>query len=75
MRQVEVYVKGPGGPEQGDPLAPDRGLEVTAITDVTPIPHNGCAATSGAASGRESIMARYTGPVCRLCRREGASSS
>jgi len=32
VRQVEVFVKGPGA---------GRGLEVTAITDVTPIPHNG----------------------------------
>ena len=43
MRQVEVYVKGPGaGREQAIRSLQAAGLEVTAITDVTPIPHNGC---------------------------------
>ena len=45
MRQVEVYVKGPGaGREQAIRSLQTAGLEVTAITDVTPIPHNGCRA-------------------------------
>ncbi len=45
LRQVEVYVKGPGaGREQAIRSLPAAGLEVTAITDVTPIPHNGCRA-------------------------------
>ena len=43
MRQVEVYVKGPGaGREQAVRSLQAAGLEVSAITDVTPIPHNGC---------------------------------
>jgi len=43
MRQVEVFVKGPGGGrEQAIRSLQGAGLEVTAITDVTPIPHNGC---------------------------------
>jgi small subunit ribosomal protein S11 len=43
MRQIEVYVKGPGaGREQAIRSLQAAGLEVTAITDVTPIPHNGC---------------------------------
>ena len=43
MRQVEVFVKGPGaGREQAIRSLQATGLEVTAITDVTPIPHNGC---------------------------------
>src|SRR6476620_2382905 len=43
MRQVEVYVKGPGaGREQAIRSLQAAGLEVSAITDVTPIPHNGC---------------------------------
>ena len=43
MRQVEVFVKGPGaGREQAIRSIQATGLEVTAITDVTPIPHNGC---------------------------------
>jgi small subunit ribosomal protein S11 len=43
VRQVEVYVKGPGtGREQAIRSLQAAGIEVTAITDVTPIPHNGC---------------------------------
>ena len=43
MRQVEVFVKGPGaGREQAIRSLQGAGLEVSAITDVTPIPHNGC---------------------------------
>ena len=43
MKQVEVNVKGPGpGRESAVRALSAAGLEVTAITDVTPIPHNGC---------------------------------
>ena len=43
MRQIEVFVKGPGaGREQAVRSLQAAGLEVSAITDVTPIPHNGC---------------------------------
>jgi small subunit ribosomal protein S11 len=43
MRQVEVYVKGPGaGRESAIRALQAVGLEVKAIKDVTPIPHNGC---------------------------------
>jgi small subunit ribosomal protein S11 len=43
MRQIEVFVKGPGaGREQAIRSLQAAGLEVSAITDVTPIPHNGC---------------------------------
>ncbi|HSG85522.1 MAG TPA: 30S ribosomal protein S11 [Candidatus Limnocylindrales bacterium] len=43
LRQVEVFVKGPGaGREQAIRSLQAAGIEVTAITDVTPIPHNGC---------------------------------
>jgi small subunit ribosomal protein S11 len=42
VRQVEVFVKGPGaGREQAIRSLQAAGMEVTAITDVTPIPHNG----------------------------------
>ena len=41
----EVFVKGPGaGREQALRALQAAGLEVSAITDVTPIPHNGCRA-------------------------------
>ncbi|HLH70460.1 MAG TPA: 30S ribosomal protein S11 [Candidatus Dormibacteraeota bacterium] len=43
MRSIEVFVKGPGaGREAAIRALQAAGLEVTAITDVTPIPHNGC---------------------------------
>ena len=43
MRKVEVRVKGLGpGRETAIRSLQTAGLEVTAISDVTPIPHNGC---------------------------------
>jgi small subunit ribosomal protein S11 len=43
LRKVEVFVKGPGsGREAAIRSLQAAGLEVTAIADVTPIPHNGC---------------------------------
>lgn len=43
MRQVEVLVKGPGsGREAAIRSIQAAGMSVTAIRDVTPIPHNGC---------------------------------
>lgn len=43
MKTVEVYVKGPGtGRESAIRALQASGLDVKAIKDVTPIPHNGC---------------------------------
>lgn len=43
LRQLDVFVKGPGsGREAAIRSLQTAGLNVTAITDVTPIPHNGC---------------------------------
>ena len=43
LRSVEVYVKGPGaGREAAIRALAAADLEVTMITDVSPIPHNGC---------------------------------
>lgn len=43
MREVEIYVKGPGpGREQAIRSLQQAGLRVRSITDSTPIPHNGC---------------------------------
>jgi small subunit ribosomal protein S11 len=43
VRQIEVYVKGPGaGREAAIRALQQAGLQVVSITDVTPIPHNGC---------------------------------
>jgi len=43
MKQVEVLIKGPGsGREAAIRALTAAGLSVTAIRDVTPVPHNGC---------------------------------
>ena len=43
LRSVEVYVKGPGaGREAAIRALAAADLEITLITDVSPIPHNGC---------------------------------
>lgn len=43
MKEVEVWVKGPGsGREAAIRSLQAAGLEVNVIKDVTPIPHNGC---------------------------------
>lgn len=43
VKEVEVFVKGPGaGRESAIRALQAAGLNITAIKDVTPIPHNGC---------------------------------
>ena len=43
MREIEVHVKGPGsGRESAVTALQNNGLNVTAVEDHTPIPHNGC---------------------------------
>ena len=43
LREVEVWVKGPGsGREAAIRALQAIGLEITVIKDVTPVPHNGC---------------------------------
>ena len=43
LKTVDVYVKGPGaGREAAIRALQTAGLEITAINDVTPVPHNGC---------------------------------
>lgn len=43
MRQIDVLVKGPGtGREAAIRSLQAAGLMINSITDVTPIPHNGC---------------------------------
>lgn len=43
LRNVEVFVKGPGSGRESAIRAIDQaGIKVTRINDVTPIPHNGC---------------------------------
>jgi small subunit ribosomal protein S11 len=43
MREIEIKVKGPGsGRESAIRALQAIGLEISAIKDVTPVPHNGC---------------------------------
>jgi len=43
MREIDVFVKGPGpGREAAIRSLLSEGLRVVSISDVTPIPHNGC---------------------------------
>ncbi len=43
LRQVEVYIKGPGsGREAAIRSLQSSGLYITSITDQSPIPHGGC---------------------------------
>lgn len=43
VRQVDVYVKGPGsGRESAIRAIQAAGMKINLIKDVTPIPHNGC---------------------------------
>lgn len=43
MRAAQVFLKGPGsGRESALRALQTAGLSISAVTDVTPIPHNGC---------------------------------
>ena len=43
VKEVEVWIKGPGsGRESAVRALQAAGLQISAIKDVTPIPHNGC---------------------------------
>ncbi len=43
MHEIEVYVKGPGsGRESAIRALQAAGMTITAIKDITPVPHNGC---------------------------------
>jgi len=43
LRNVEVFVKGPGSGRESAIRAIDAsGIKVTRIKDLTPVPHNGC---------------------------------
>lgn len=45
LKSVDVFVKGPGSGRESSIRALEvQGLAVTSITDVSPIPHNGCRA-------------------------------
>src|SRR5438132_11562253 len=70
LKQVEVFVRGPGaGREAAIRSLQAVGLEITAIRDVTPIPHDGCRPPKRRRV-EEAAMARYRDATCRLCRHE-----
>jgi len=43
IQEIDMYIKGPGpGREAAIRAIQSKGLKVKSITDVTPVPHNGC---------------------------------
>jgi small subunit ribosomal protein S11 len=43
LQEVDVFVKGPGpGRESAIRAVQSLGLKITSISDITPVPHNGC---------------------------------
>jgi small subunit ribosomal protein S11 len=43
MKKIDVFVKGPGsGRETAIRSLQAAGIEVSSVTDVSPVPHNGC---------------------------------
>src|SRR2546423_9141980 len=71
MRQVQVFVKGPGaGREAALRSLQAAGFAVNLIKDVTPIPHNGCRPPQPP-RGCGVHGARDTRGACRRCRRQG----
>jgi len=43
LQEVEIFVKGPGpGRENAIRAVQASGMRVSSITDITPVPHNGC---------------------------------
>jgi small subunit ribosomal protein S11 len=43
MQEIEILVKGPGpGREAAIRALAASGMDLTAISDITPVPHNGC---------------------------------
>src|SRR5262249_36819534 len=71
LKQIEVFVRGPGaGREAAIRSLQAAGLEITAIRDVTPIPHDGGRPPKrrrGEGGGQAPLPARE----CRPGRREG----
>ena len=59
MKNLEVCVKGPGpGRESAVRALNAKGFRITSITDVTPIPHNGCRPPK---KRRVSVLENYLG--------------
>jgi len=70
VRELEVKIKGPGAGREA-PFGPfSSGLDVRAIEDVTPLPHNGCGPEK-----RESVACESPRAEVPDLRRVGSSSS
>ena len=70
--QVDVFMGSRLRPRRPIRSLEATGLEVGAISDVTPVAHNGCRPPKRRRSETEGDgkMARYTGPDCKRCRRK-----
>src|SRR4029450_5808098 len=72
VKNLEVRIKGPGpGRESAVRALNALGMKISSITDVTPVPHNGCRPPKRRRIWQGDTGARYTGPKCKLARREG----
>ena len=68
LQKVEVFVNGPGsGRETAIRSLQAAGLEILGVRDVTPTGPQ----RRTPEEAQEELVARYTGPSCKLCRREG----
>ena len=67
VKNLEVRIKGPGpGRESAVRALNALGFKITSISDVTPIPHNGCRPPSAAASdSRQRALDRTHGTLSR----------
>src|ERR1044072_5995914 len=72
VKNIEVRIKGPGpGRESAVRALNAVGFKITSISDVTPVPHNGCPPPKKRRISGIRTMARNLDARCRQCRREG----
>ena len=76
LKSIEIFVKGPGaGREAAIRSLQASGLDVSAISDVTPIPHNGCRPRSGAGCrGRRWPIKQVPSAVSAVVRAPSSTS-
>ena len=75
VKNLEVRIKGPGpGRESAVRALNALGMKITSITDITPIPHNGCRPPSGVASKELSWLATLIPSAASAAARAKSSS-